>query len=125
MKCFKLDENGDLVISTNSTGGKNIALVEGVEEILQAVKLQLGQWLGEDAFHPDIGLPVPSMVGARSVDFVQGVITDALRKDPRVKAINGLVIKEDEENEGVMRIEVQITTTEGTGTLATTIGGHH
>lgn len=122
MKSWALDADNDIKIVTLANGKKTIAVIEGVEETIQSVKLHLTTWLGEDHFHPEIGLPIPSMVGAKTPDYIRGVVTDALRKVPQILAVNNFSVRRDPDHEQVNIVGASILTSDGLGTLSTEVG---
>lgn len=126
VKTLKLDEKGDIAVEPVENGGYRFAEVEGAEAIAQSIRIDLATWLGEDAFHPEVGLPVPSMVGAKNRDFIQGVILDRIKKRDDVRSVGRFLMEHDPNNEGVVRIEIEFVTQDGTSALLqTAFGGHH
>lgn len=62
-------------------------IVEGVEEVEQAIHVRLRTRRGEDIISPSVGLPIDAMMGIRTPAFIEGTFREELLKDPRVSAV--------------------------------------
>lgn len=59
-------------------------VIEGVEEVGQALRLRLATRLGEDRVSQDYGLPKAQMVGLFDPDFTAAAFRTCILQDPRV-----------------------------------------
>lgn len=84
---LEVDDDGDLVLTTDEFGNIDLKTIEGTEEVRQAIRLRLGQVILEDLFHPLDGLDVQNLIGPVTPDFVIGQVAREIAKDPRVEEV--------------------------------------
>lgn len=80
----------DLVMKTNSDGVLDFVITEGREEAEQAIIIWLLTRQGTDQVDPQVGLPLDVMMGVRNVDFIEGVIKEALSLIPRIQEVGDM-----------------------------------
>lgn len=88
-----LKVNGDFDLDFTNTG--DINLVEGFQDLLQAVILKLGYEKGDLLYHPEIGAALD--IGSKTPNIlnVQSAIFNAVLSDPRIQSISNLSALKD------------------------------
>lgn len=90
---IKLNEHGDFEFSKESN---SLAIAKGADNLEQALWVLLSVVQGELRLYPTFGLNVYDIVGTDLPDaFVSHAIRSAVMRDPRVKAVNEIVLKRD------------------------------
>lgn len=80
MKGFKLDENGDIVI-TKEKSGKKIQMVEGNELIAQKIRTVLGTNKGEWYLNSEVGVDFDYLIGKHvTEDMIRSQIEDGVHQ---------------------------------------------
>lgn len=90
-------------------GGIDFDLVDGREEVEQAIRLRLQTRLGEDILSPQVGVPFHDLVGIFNPTLISALITQSLVRDPRIENISGMTITLPEENRATRIAEVSFT----------------
>jgi hypothetical protein len=96
----------DLVMDI-AGGGKDVAYVEGIENLKQAMRTRLETILGENVLYPSLGLPRIVGTGAPVVDaeIIRVLVSQAISADNRIANI-GNVIVANETSPDLYEIEV-------------------
>lgn len=89
-RAFKLDQNGDLKLTENDAGFTEFDIVEGPNEVAQALVIRLRTRRGEDPLNPDTGLPIPQIMGIFDPPLLNTILRTEVSKDGRVASINNV-----------------------------------
>jgi hypothetical protein len=85
-----LDENNDILFDSDG----ELVTVDGLDNLIQSIKLRLGVYEGELIKHIDYGLP--NLLGYRSMSFIVGYATNALKStimgDSRIKDVTNMQV---------------------------------
>jgi phage baseplate assembly protein W len=104
---IKLDGNGDFIWDCN----QDFLLIEGRDNLSQAIIDLLQTGLGELEFHLQYGSRVPSIVGSNNIQLtlteLRQAIRETLNQEPRIQTINSIRLQFN----GVDEIKVFITVT--------------
>lgn len=78
MKCFKIDENGDVIFNKND---KKIEIVEGTELIKQRIQTVLGTNKKEWDFNKNEGINFKNIITKNpDIDLIKNEIQEGLRQ---------------------------------------------
>jgi hypothetical protein len=87
---FLLDENNDILFDSNH----ELVTVEGLDNLVQSIKIRLGVYEGELVKHTNYGLP--NLLGYRTMSFIIGYASQALRatilSDDRIKDVTNVQV---------------------------------
>lgn len=108
-------EDADLVAEKTGRGRRDLALVEGIDNLTQAVANRLKTRQGElaDLGHPDYGSRHHDLIGQPNVDrtrnLVKLYVLEALRDEPRIeKVLSATVRAEHDPPRETVRIELSV-----------------
>ena len=108
-----LDTGRDLAFTTGA-GGRDLALVEGMDNLGQVLKTALTTPLGGDVFNVDFGFDGLNALAEETVpvlvqERVRIAIVTLLKKDPRVRRIVDVTLEDDRlENPGSAARELDV-----------------
>ena len=93
-----VDIGRDLVLATSATG-RDLALVEGMDNLTQVLKTALTPPLGGDVFNVDFGFDGLNALAEETVpvlvqERVRVAIVTLLKKDPRVRRIVDVTLED-------------------------------
>lgn len=108
----KLDVDGDIVLETDSYGNIDFQLVEGSDEVAQALTIRLRTFLGEDRVEPTMGIPWDRVIAVFTPELVSSLVTNSILKDPRVKTV-GEITSTNDPVDRVLTMEVPVTLKDG------------
>lgn len=111
---FLLDDEGDVVFR-ETDGVLDIVLVEGDDEVIQSLTIALLTHLEEDRLHPDVGLPVKTIVALGDPNFTAGAISRAILQDDRIENVDRVDVRFDDADraERVAHADVDFTLKDG------------
>jgi hypothetical protein len=92
--------DGDLVLDTAGTGRRELRVVEGLRNLLQALELRILTPFGSDLFNTTYGLDVKEVFtrpgGLRTVkELLRLNLVRTLGTDPRVREIRDVLFEDD------------------------------
>jgi phage baseplate assembly protein W len=108
-------EDADLVTVKTSQGRRDLALVDGIDNLTQSIANRLKTRKGElaDLGHPDYGSRHHELLGQPNVDrtrnLVKLYVLEALRDEPRIeKVLRATVRAEHDPPRDTVRIEISV-----------------
>lgn len=108
-------EDADLVTAKTGQGGRDLAVVDGIDNLTQAVANRLKTRKGElaDLGHADYGSRHHDLIGQPNVDrtrnLVKLYVLEALRNEPRIeKVLSATVRAEHDPPRETVRIELSV-----------------
>lgn len=108
---IEMDNDGDLVLQTNEGGGIDLALIEGILEVQQAIEIRLRTIRGEDPFFPLVGLPIREIIGLFNPSFIEAVVRQTILQDRRVDRVGTITIDlKRETRTATVRAEITLKT---------------
>jgi phage baseplate assembly protein W len=108
---IKVDENDNDFKFNPDTN--RLVLVQDEQNALQAIRILLHTIKGEVRFFPDFGIDIPILMDKNiSTENLKHAVNDALKRDPRVKTIDSIII-ERKPADRVLNIYVALTTFRG------------
>lgn len=111
---FQLDDDGDVQFR-EVDGVLDIVLVEDDDEVIQSISLALLTHLKEDKLHPDIGLPVRTIIALGDESYTAGAIARAIAQDDRIASVDAVTVRFDDADraERVAHATVDISLKDG------------
>lgn len=92
------------------TGGK-MDVAENTDEVIQAIIVRLLKQRGEDWLDPDIGVPWRTLIGVPAPVLIRAEIVRALKNEPRIQSIDGVIVQFEGENAalGIATVSISVT----------------
>lgn len=108
----KLDPTGDIELETDADGNVDFKLIEGVDEVAQALSIRLRTFEGEDRTDQNVGVRWDRIIALFTPEIVQGIVSRAILLEPRVQSVGEITTSLEPANR-VLTIEVPVVLKDG------------
>ncbi|WP_426447550.1 DUF2634 domain-containing protein [Paenibacillus sp. S-38] len=110
MKSFKLSEDGDLVIKNGE-----LQMVEGDEELLQCIRIELSTYKGEWFLDSNMGVDYYGKILVKNPNYavIKAELTAAILREPRIRSVDLIEFVNFDRAKRVLSIKFKATAWNG------------
>ncbi|MDD3039583.1 DUF2634 domain-containing protein [Bacteroides sp.] len=103
---IKLSSDFDLDFSSTT---KSLSIISGTDNLVQATKIILNTFEGENVFIPNFGTRLQDLIGYNASDnFIKYTVKNALMRDSRIKSVDKIYVSRSPNR--VVNLKITVTT---------------